>query len=289
MIKVVLITDENYIKFTMTVIHSILKSTEKKISIICLVTNITEDQLAIYRKKIVHDSIEFLLVNDTYLENIEAKNHVSCTAYLKIFLPNILKDIDKVIFLDSDLVVINDINRLWVQFDDSYTIQAIWNPGYNYDNHVFGLAHDQETFNSGVMLMNLGEMRKNSDSKKLLEFVNEKNHLTKLNDQAAFNAVYAQKWGSIPLDWNVQYSFYFKKSSELKLTYHEKKKILTHPSIVHFTSNSKPWMFRNVHPYKPFFIENYQAINGKLIYDDKNLISFFKKIKEYSKLLICKE
>ena len=281
MINIVLVTDRNYIQFAITTIYSVLKSTTEEILVKCFALGFSEDQLINYKNKFNNKSVKFISINDDFLKNIKTKNHVSKAAYLKIFLPEILEDTEKIIFLDSDLLVINDINKLWVQFDENYTIQAIWNPGYNYDNELIGLGLDEETFNSGVMLMNLEKMRINSDSKKLLNFIDEKNHLTKLNDQAAFNAIYAREWGRISLDWNVQNKFYFKKSSYLKLKRCEKKDLLYNPSIIHFTTNSKPWMFKNAHPRKAFFIENYEAVNGKLLYYDKNLISFLKKIKEF--------
>ena len=52
------------------------------------------------------------------------------------------------------------------------------------------------------------------------------------------------------------------------------------PKIIHFTSNSKPWQFRNCHPYKQRFIERYNAVFGNAILTDRDTINLLRKIKE---------
>ena len=280
LIQVVLITDERYMKFAATTIASVLNTAERDVSITCIVSDISEETVSFYEEKF-SESVQFLRFDEQTLRHIKAKHHVSRAAYIKIFLPEILKTMDRVIFLDSDILVMRDIGELWDRFEDTYSIQAVWDPGYDgVENEILGLSPTDKTFNSGVMLMNLSKMRQWQETEQLATFVEEKNHLTILNDQAAFNAVYAHKWGALPLKWNVQYHFYFASKDDVGLTKIEKTKLLNEPWIVHFSTHSKPWMFRNNHPLKSKFRQVFETINGRLRYQDVNMSAFAKKVKE---------
>jgi len=285
MIEVVLITDKNYFKFSLTTIHSLLKSTRSEISITCIITDVSSQDVLKAETFFRKEKIKILKFDDSCFKEIKTKKHVSRAAYIKILLPNILVDKERIIFLDSDLLVRRDISALWDEFNENYMIQAVWNPGYDYDNKICNLDENDETFNTGVMLMNLKKMRDGNITKKLSRFIDEKNHLTKLNDQAAFNAIFANSWGRLDLKWNVQFQFYWKKSGDLKIRLCEKKELLKNPFILHFTSHSKPWMFRNAHPFKYAFKENYFEVNNELLnYNDIIFISALQKLKEFVRI-----
>lgn len=286
MIKIALITDENYFYYALTTIKSIFDHSSEKCEIYCITTDVEIEKIERAKEVFKSYKLTFLHYDLNCLGNIKPKEHVSLAAYLKILLPDILKDEEKIIFLDSDLLIKDDISNLWNLFDKSYSIQAVWNPGYNYDNEIIGLDKSSRTFNSGVMLMNLRKMREENSKERLLKFIDEKNHLTKLNDQAAFNAVFALNWGELPLQWNVQYKFFLEKYESYKIEKREQQILIFNPSILHFTSISKPWMLRNAHPYKKDFKNTYRSVNGRLIYKDYSFISLAKHIKEFLKLKI---
>ena len=283
MIQITLITDKNYFKFALTTIYSILKKTQSDIYITCIVTDVPNEEILnaenFFRKK-----VKFLKFDDEVLKGVKTKNHVSRAAYIKILLPQIFPQTERIIFLDSDLLLNDDITELWNKFDETYILQAVWNPGYDYDNHILGLDENDKTFNSGVMLMNLEKMREMKISEALLKFIEEKNHLTRLNDQAAFNAIFAKNWGELDLKWNVQYQFYWLKSQDLKISNTQKREMLSNPSILHFTSHSKPWMFRNAHPFKSDFKKNFSEVNGNLTYEDISFKSLLQRVKEFIKI-----
>ena len=281
MINVVFVTDNNYFKFALTAIKSILRNTKEIIEINCITLEVSEKNLINAKENFCGLNVNFIEIEDERIQKLMTKNHVSKAAFIKVLLPEIFANKKRIIFLDSDLILHEDIKYLWNEFDEKYTLQAVWNPGYNYDNKVMGLNENDKTFNSGVMLLNLEKMRNEKSTELLLNFLIEKNHLTKLNDQAAFNAIFALRWGQLPLKWNVQYQFFFKKAEILNITRHEQMNLLNSPGILHFTSNSKPWQSRNIHPFKSQFIEYYEEVNGKLKFSDRNIKALLQKIKEF--------
>lgn len=292
-IQIVLITDNNYLKYALVVIESLIDTTEEQVYINLVITEEVDSQSNSIISKInetqKHATINVISFNNSINDNVATKNHVSKAAFVKIHLPNILTEQKKVIFLDSDLLVLKDIKLLWDEFNKTdKTLSASWDPEYYFDNHVLGLEEKDQTFNSGVMLLNLEKMRKNNDVEKLSLFIREKNHLTKLNDQAAFNAVYANNWNRLDNKWNVQYSYYFEKSKKIGLKPSQLNELKRNPSIVHFTTHSKPWDFRNNHPFKKKFLSYYSEIDPNFKFKDISLVSFLKRSKEIIKLWISR-
>ena len=283
-INIVFITDENYFDFFLVSLKSLLDKTNSEVVIRVVLTfpiNETAEKAEEEIKR-VYKNAEFTYCffdEDIYLNDIKSKNHVSKAAYAKIFLPNILDDINKVIFLDSDILVEDDIKKLWNCFNNgSFTIGAVWNPGYDQDNKILGLDAKAKTFNSGVMLMNLKEMRIKQDTLNLKKFIDEKNSSTYLNDQAAFNYVYAKNWYELPLRWNTQYHLFYRSNKYLNISKYDYNKLIHNPGIIHFTSKSKPWQRRNAHPYKANFLAYYNKEEAKKNYINDSMTHLYEAI-----------
>lgn len=223
--------------------------------------------------------IEFVGLNDTVFRKYRLKTHVSSAAYAKIYISEII-EVDKVIYLDCDVLVNADISHLWSHFEEDVIVKAVWNPFYDYDNHYLGISGNQRTFNSGVMLLNLALMREYNAASRLKEFLDRYHDKTKLHDQAAFNAVFKAQWKELDYGWNYQVSMILNHYNRLGMSKNRYFSLYSDPKIIHFTSNSKPWQFRNCHPYKQRFIERYNAVFGNAILTDRDTINLLRKIKE---------
>lgn len=285
-INIAFITDKNYITCFKIALLSLAEHTRYKLNVYCILTDPLSKNDRVFfnefEKNHPYCSIKLISLGNENI-NFQTKNHVTKAAFIKIKLPEILNNVNKLIYLDSDILILEDINNLWKNFQDEVTLKAVWNPGYNYDNHVFGKGLDHKTFNSGVMLLNLYLMREKKSYKELYEFLENKNHLTKLNDQAAFNAIFTD-WQELPLKWNVQYVFFLEQRKNLGISRLELKRIKSSPSILHFTSNSKPWQFRNAHPYKREFLQRLTTIDSGFRYTDFSFQAFLKKLLEIVRL-----
>lgn len=287
-INIALITDSNYFQPALVTIESLLSTTSRDIEVRCILTERnhinTEKLKEEIELKHPNSNVSFIYFDDSLLKDVKPKFHVSRAAYVKIYLPEILGDWDKCIFLDSDLLIRKEIGNLWdnsLQKDSNKGIAAVWNPGYVKDNAVIGLDDEEKTFNSGVMVMNLKNMRNNESSKALETFIKNFNHLTVLNDQAAFNAIFKRDWESIPLYWNAQYKLYLEGATKIGISKEDLIDIRKNPAILHFTTSSKPWKYRSQHPFKNEFLGYYKEIEG-YVYDGRvTFIDTLKKIREF--------
>lgn len=288
-IHIALITDNNYFNPALVTIKSMLNHTDRNVHIRCIITeeiNRNLDNIEVeFNNNFSNTNLEFVFFDDSVLKNVKTKWHVSRAAYVKIYLPEIFSDWNKCIFLDSDLLVRKDIGLLW-DLEMNKEIGAVWNPGYDKDNLVIGNSMEEKTFNSGVLVMNLKSMRENERSMELETFIKEKNDLTHLNDQAAFNAVYINSWYSLPIEWNVQFLFYLRRSKMIGMNKADVKELINDPAIVHFTTSSKPWKFRSCHPYKKDYLSYYLNIQDANYEGNITLIDTIKRMREKFLLMI---
>lgn len=284
-INIATIADKNYLPYLKVTLSSLTENTGSYLTVYCILSESVDISFYSFLEQIkcTYSNFDYKII-DYHNRKIEfsSKNHVSPTAYLKINLPSILSFLDTVIYLDSDLLIRSDIKKLWNLFDDTALIQAVWNPGYNYDNFSFDQDLDYQTFNSGVMILNLKKMREDDSEEKLKRFLHEKNSLTSLNDQAAFNAVF-QEWGRLPETWNAQYCFFYKKNKNLIKCQKKRNEVLNNPKILHFTSNSKPWLYRNCHPFKKEYMSALKKVEDGYVYPDKSFKSFLQRTIELKK------
>lgn len=163
-------------------------------------------------------------------------NRLSEAAFWRIALPELLPDLDKVLYLDSDIIIVNDLAALW-QHDVSKVgvgavndpllfIQEPWKVLDMRNNHYF---------NSGVMLVNLDYWRCNQVTKQLRRVISE-NPEWEYNDQHGLNKVLDGSVLFLDDKWNVQTQHFLTDSAP-------------DPAIVHFTGFEKPWHLTSAHPY----------------------------------------
>ncbi|NTU93704.1 MAG: glycosyltransferase family 8 protein [Chlorobiaceae bacterium] len=173
--------------------------------------------------------------------------------YYRLLIPELI-DEEKVLYLDSDIVVNGPIRELYEEeFGDNY-VCAIEDPGF--DRHKqLGMDPDAVYFNSGMMLINLSRWKTDGIQKRVIDFIENNQDVILFPDQCGLNAVINGRWKKVPLKWNQQSSI-FSKDFEKKFTCFtpsELKQAKEHPVIIHYTSGSKPWHRTNRHPYKALY------------------------------------
>ena len=93
-------------------------------------------------------------------------------ASLRLILPELLPELDRVLYLDCDIIVRQDLARLWkeTELGENYLAAIYEAPSEQQAERFRALGCDPNRyFNSGFLLMNLAQMRAESVSEKLLE------------------------------------------------------------------------------------------------------------------------
>lgn len=177
----------------------------------------------------------------------------SPTAICKFYIPVLLKEIDKVLYIDGDTLIERDLLELYnIDIKDNYIGAVKDTCGLSrslyrlFKKNVF-------YFNSGVMIMNLRKMREEDIPNKLMEYrINGYNHLM---DQDALNYVLKGKVMELPFEYNTQLSCfedvkrirntnririlreYFNIQKDIKNT----DEIINMATILHYSGSLKPW------------------------------------------------
>lgn len=179
------------------------------------------------------------------------RSNMSKAAYLRCFMAeNLPVELEKVIYLDCDIVVRQSIRQLWDTPVEGYALAAVSDAESDTfeDLHrLLGYATTDMYFNSGVMVVNLVYWRKHAVSEECMNFYCQHEERMKFHDQDLLNAVLHGKVFLLDLRWNAIDAFYSRKRFHDKRWVNENIKQLANPSILHFTAH-KPWDYKCLHP-----------------------------------------
>lgn len=128
--------------------------------------------------------------------------------------------VDKVIYLDSDIIVDMDINYLWCNDFDNKLV--LGRKELHYDNPIFEQGVNEESYiNAGVMLMDLASIRKTTDFYNEAVIYLKDNPDCMWNDEDAVNYVLNNKQGIISDKYN-------RYTIRLRNTNYEKEQCIYH-------------------------------------------------------------
>lgn len=266
--------DQNYVPYLKYAIKSVVANCKRgNLDIIVLHTG-ELDARAItgYFKGKPNLSIRFMDISDIVQREIAPyfvqANHLTMAATYRLFLPNLLPNYDKVIWLDTDIVVTGDIAELFgTELGDCW-LGAVVDVGL--EN---GLSHESAAwrrerglrwakkynfepwegyFNSGVLLMNLAALREANVRKRLIEIAVDP--YSELLDQDALNVVCRGHVKYLDSRWNFQ-------------VFENCGREMGEACIVHFVGQDKPW-----NSLKPDFSELWWDY-----VDDEDTLPLFKR------------
>lgn len=154
------------------------------------------------------------------------------------------QNLEKILYIDPDTLVINEIYELWNQNIDDYIFAACSHTGKtevaNSVNRI-RLGTDTDYFNSGVLLINLKNARKEINPEEIFEYVEENPINLLLPDQDVLNALYADRILKVKDSiWNYDarnYSNYLLRSQGKE----DIVWVLKNTAILHFCGRDKPW------------------------------------------------
>lgn len=210
MIHIAFNIDEHYIEHCEVVIASVLHNTKSKCHFHVIgIDGYESDEL-----------ISFYPAPNTKDFKVESL-HITQATFYRMFLPDILP-IDKVIYLDCDLIVRDDIKKLWKYNPEE--IAGVLDP-------VSAVRMMDDYINTGVMVMNLKNLRQNNYKERLYKVKDRAR--TFLGDQDIINLAFKKKL--IPAKWNTPSRNYLDQAK----AYYDKE----HASILHYTGRHKPWKY----------------------------------------------
>ena len=246
-VHIALITDNNYVFPTKIMLRSLLvnKRPESVYHIHIIGVDINEASQPLLLSQATGDMvIDLLLTHNDYAAIGLKHSHVSKAALFKFMLPHIFPELDKILYLDTDMIVRDDLTDLYNTDLQHYLMAAVKDCGNVFSEHT-SLIHTRDYFNSGLMLFNLDLCRQENTSEKLFE-AKQQDTIQRFMDQDAFNTVFDQKTLFLPMKYNcMAYNLARYTDEDLAGYYGLSKEQFVYdrlnPVILHLTNKVKPW------------------------------------------------
>ena len=198
--------------------------------------------------------------------------HVNRAAYLRLLLDQLLPaSVTKVIYLDTDLLVLDDIEKLWNTPLGGPPLAAVPDLGILCSKRMvkqkevtLGLKAGDPYFNSGVMVLDLAAWRQHHYGQQVLEKVEQGAY--RHHDQDGLNLVFQGNWMPLPLRWNVIPPVFTLPLKVLSSGQWKTSAIRAaeNPAVFHWAGRYKPWEFAR----DGAFNEKYYDVLAKTAFAD---------------------
>ena len=249
---IVLVGDQAYQEQVSTTIKSILYY-NKNVKIYVFNQGLSDEWFRDFNElaeqldsELVNISLDQVSISPEWL----TQNHISSAAYARYFIPQFVAE-ERVLYLDSDLVVNRDLQPLFDIFLEGKLVAAVGDAG------GYG-------FNSGVLLIDNRAWKERQlqetfikETDRIMDLVQSGQMEDFNGDQTVLNHVLAQDW--LPLDkiYNLQVghdlvAFYSGWNGHFELD--------KEPMIIHYTTYRKPWNSEISYRYRQLWWD-FQALS----------------------------
>jgi len=244
-IPIFLASNDKYAPFVATTMASICYNTKSFIEFYVLdggITNFRKKQIESLKGKFNNFSIEFIKIDfEKYFNGFKKNNYWSLDMYSRFLIPLIKTNISKAIYLDVDVIALNDVNNLYQEILDNYILGAIPEDTdfkvLNKRKKLLNMKDDSVYFNSGVLLIDCQKWRDNDVINKILNVENDLRYHLLCPDQDLLNKVFDNNYKKLDLGYNLLNGHIHFNNSTLN-----NNNISLNPVIRHFEGAVKPWL-----------------------------------------------
>lgn len=236
----------NYFIPVATCLYSLFENTDDKnlFHVICLLSEELSIELKEKIQLIGAEKATYSFINlQGKLKDIYVDAKYTEAASYRLLLPDLLPEYDKVLYIDCDVIVRNDLGYLYhsVDLKDNYLAAVFEAPMDFQQDHLKAIGVDSGSYiNSGFLMMNLKQLREDNMVEKFIEA--SKAEYLEFPDQDVLNQLCRGRILGLPPYYNSirtfylpQYKYYFLE----KYTEKDWEEVWSHGTI-HYTG-TKPW------------------------------------------------
>lgn len=247
-VPIVMISDDNFIMPTCVTITSLLqnKAADTFYDIFILMAECQESsEQRVQMLEQEGCAVHIVRASLEKYNGIKQHAHISRAALLKFDICNLIPQYDKVLYLDGDIIVREDLAPLYdTDLKGSYAAGV---------KEMDSMVNDRSNINSGVLVYNTKRMRDEGLSEVLLKTrisLGDRGSM----DQQTFNIVFRTDVQYLPLRYNCVIGFLLGNQRDpqytperINQTYHTHYKSVREAvddaGILHFATGEKPWVF----------------------------------------------
>ena len=216
---------------------------------------------------------EEIVIDPSVLHDLKVDRHVTLETYFRLLLPQYLHDVERVLYLDTDLIACHSVHEIFGEEMLGAHLLAVPHaskrsgffcsergvPSYS----SLGIPGMTRTFNAGVMLIDLEAWRISDTTRCILQYLRYYREQVLWWDQDGLNAVLYDKWRPLAAKWNVMASHFaeFESWQDSLLDSTTFEFIKQNPGIVHYSNSPKPWSTDYHGPFLEYWYAASEAIS----------------------------
>lgn len=261
MINILCATDNTYVPYCGIMLTSLYESNRNEhFNVYIMTEGLSSDNQSAIKclANKYQTEINFVIVSKDSLKDcpIRVGDHVSLATYYRLLAPVLLPEsIDKIIYLDCDMIINNEITTLWNTVIEDVALGAVIDESLDIQEKFnrLGYQNSKKYFNAGMLLINLHYWREHKVMERCFNCIRKMPDKLLYHDQDTLNVVLQDEKKFLPVTYNFQTGFLYRITP---LSMSLKNEIYTSvacPAIIHYTGPSKPWQELSQHPYASFY------------------------------------
>lgn len=224
-----------------------INNPEEKFHIYLMHSSLSKEELDDIKEYIDKHGNELIVVDidDSYFSEAPILLHYTKEMYYRLmafkFLP---QNLERILYLDPDILVINPVKQLYEMDMDKYLYAAAYHDVISVKeiNKLRLNPYEIDAYyNSGVLLMNLVLQRQTIDTESIFEFVEKNRSKLIMPDQDILNALYSKQIKCLDerlYNYDARYYNYYKIKSKKVC---DMDYVIRNTVILHFCGKKKPW------------------------------------------------
>lgn len=237
--------NRGYLRFFYVMLNSLCLNTGQGLSVFVMHDDLTEGDTDMIKKAFPMVRFSFIFMDGEFCRGFPTVKRYPQTIYYRIFAPALLPDsLDRVLYLDCDLIVHNNIDDFYsTEFDGNYFI-ACSNTGkfLTWFNQLrLSVGREYAYMNTGVVLMNLKELRGVLDVEAIKQYTIKNKWRLMLYDQDVLCKFYGNK---IKIVDGLKFNLSDRRITKHNLTHRNKidgEWVKKNNVIIHYIGYNKPW------------------------------------------------
>lgn len=246
--NILVTVDSNYVRPLKVMLTSFFTYHKNENQIYLLYSNVKETELAELRNMIEERGSRFFPVRmeENLLSNVPVFRYFTKEMYYRLFAGVMFLGKDKMLYLDPDILIRGSLEELYETDIEENVLAGVADYAINHMTELsmhkeeLGMEEREQYINSGVLVLNLKELRKRFRGKDIERIVKEKGDLLLYPDQDIINLLFRGRIKVLErkYNYNTGYGSFGKMLKYIAGGFIKEKQ---YPVIVHYMGASKPW------------------------------------------------
>ena len=245
-LNILVTINKNYLKYLFVMLKS-LKENNKKHNIVVYIVakDIVDNDVNSFFKKY---QMEYQLIeySDETLDNAPTTKRYPSVIYYRLLAAKYLpKNVDKILYLDPDIIVLKDLNKLYgMEFNEYYFIGSsnVKKVLRKFNELKNKAPRNSPYLNTGVLLINVKKLRSIDISNEIYNYILENKNKLFLPDQDILQGLYGDKVKQIDnLIYNLSDRTIRMHNLKVNTFKIDEKWVEDNCCIIHYFGKNKPW------------------------------------------------